>query len=541
MNVESWRVAPLGEVCEVSTRLALDPEPLPETEVSFVPMTAIDETEGAIVAAETRPYSEVRRGFTSFGENDVLFAKITSSMENGKAAIARNLRNGLGFGSTEFYVLRAGPEIRPEWLFAFIRRPAFRAEAKSNFAGSAGRQRVPIEFLQRVQIPVPPLAEQDRLVKVLSSANELRRLRHSARQNAEDIATSLFKKMFEPVSSEWPAQRIGDVVFELDAGKDLSAKSHPARPGKWGVLKVSAVTPGGFQAIENKELSNHEVPNPAHEVKRGDLVIVRANTPELVGACAVVRDVQPRLLLPDKLWRVVLPEAAETNVEFLNALLKTPQLRREIENRATVTSGSMKRIAPAYFLDIRFRLPPKKLQDDFAKTVRLLWEIADASTVSGAKLNELCQSLLSRAFTGELTAAWRANRVSSQEPAPVKTAALEEITRAAPAELPAPPISVPQTIADREHLYASLSPSQRTLFIRVVEEPNYFAVEQIAKEDGLDLVGVKRGLQLLAAAGFIVATSRAVNPSDSQTFYVDSYRMPRPDDDCREEFADPKP
>jgi type I restriction enzyme S subunit len=532
MNLESWRVAPLGEVCEISTKLALDPEPPSEMEVSFVPMAAIDETEGAIVAAETRPYSEVRRGFTSFRENDVLFAKITPCMENGKAAIARDLRNGLGFGSTEFYVLRAGPDVRPEWLFAFIRRPAFRAEAKSNFTGSAGQQRVPVEFLRRVQIPVPPLAEQDRLVEVLSSANELSRLRRHAHQSAEHIASALFKKTFEPASSAWPDRRMGDLVCELDTGKSLSAKSQPARPGKWGVLKVSAVTLGVFQPIENKELPDEEVPNPAHEVRRGDLVISRANTTELVGACAIVRDTPSKLLLPDKLWRVVLPESAETNVEFLNALLKTQQMRREIGNRATGTSGSMKNISQENFLDIRFKLPPKKLQDGFARAVRLLWEITDASTLSGLKLNELFQSLLSRAFTGELTATWRANR-ASQAPAPLIEATLEEVSLVVPAEPQAPPISVPQIIADRDRIYTSLSPSQRALFDRVTAEPDYFTAEEIAKEDAFDLVGVKRGLQLLAAAGFIIAASRAVNPSESQIFYVDSFRMPRAEDDVR--------
>jgi hypothetical protein len=196
----------------------------------------------------------------------------------------------------------------------------------------------------------------------------------------------------------------------------------------------------------------------------------------------------------------------------------------------------MKSISQETFLDIRVKLPPKELQDVFAKAVRLLWEIADASSVSGTKLNELFQSLLARAFTGELTAAWRANQ-TSQEPAPVKRAAPEETSSVVPVGPQAPPTSVPQIIADREHLYASFSLSQRALFDRVVTESDYFTAEQIAKEDGFDLVGVKRGLQLLAAAGLIVATSRAVNPSESRIFYVDSFRMPRAEDDVRRDLV----
>src|SRR5690606_38553705 len=96
-----------------------------DTEVSFVPMAAVDEVFGRITEAEVRRYRDVRRGFTPFVNGDILFAKITPSMENGKAAIASDLVNGIGFGSTEFHVLRPGPLVLPEWIFALIRRPDF--------------------------------------------------------------------------------------------------------------------------------------------------------------------------------------------------------------------------------------------------------------------------------------------------------------------------------------------------------------------------------------------------------------------------------
>ena len=128
---EGWLLATLSEVCEINP-----PKPpknaLPaDAFVTFVPMPAVDEEQGAITAPHTRPFAEVRKGYTAFRENDVIMAKITPCMENGKAAIARGLTNGLGFGSTEFHVLRSTGAALPELLYHFILRESFRRAAEA--------------------------------------------------------------------------------------------------------------------------------------------------------------------------------------------------------------------------------------------------------------------------------------------------------------------------------------------------------------------------------------------------------------------------
>ena len=107
------RMARLGDVCQINPRLPRDHGLSDESEVSFVPMAAVDEVSGSIVSAAIRPFGEVKKGYTSFSDGDVLFAKITPCMENGKAALAAGLVSGRGFGSTEFHVLRAGPAVLP--------------------------------------------------------------------------------------------------------------------------------------------------------------------------------------------------------------------------------------------------------------------------------------------------------------------------------------------------------------------------------------------------------------------------------------------
>lgn len=208
------RLRKLAEVCDINPRFPRDHGLEGSTLVTFVPMAAVDEVTGSIATPQVRPFAEVRRGYTAFKENDVLFAKITPCMENGKAALAQGLIGGIGFGSTEFHVLRAGSEVLPEWLRYFVRREQFRREAKRNFTGTAGQQRVPTSFLENSDIPVPSLPEQRRVVDLLSRAEGIVRLRHEAQGKAQAIIPALFLDMFgDPATNPkgWPMRAIEEL------------------------------------------------------------------------------------------------------------------------------------------------------------------------------------------------------------------------------------------------------------------------------------------------------------------------------------------
>jgi type I restriction enzyme S subunit len=162
--VEGWALVKLSEICTINPPKPPSDALPPDTPVTFAPMPAVDAEQGTIANPTTRPFAEVRRGFTAFRDGDVIMAKITPCMENGKAAIARNLRNGLGFGSTEFHVLRSNGAVEPEYLFHFVRQESFRRAAEAEMTGSVGQKRVPVSFLEEAELPLPPLAEQKRIV-----------------------------------------------------------------------------------------------------------------------------------------------------------------------------------------------------------------------------------------------------------------------------------------------------------------------------------------------------------------------------------------
>jgi type I restriction enzyme S subunit len=135
-----------------------------DSEVSFVPMAAVEAGSGRIDASMVRTCGEVKKGFTYFAEGDVLFAKITPCMENGKSCVAKGLRNGVGFGSTEFHVLRPNADIDARYLYHFVADAKFRREAAHHMTGAVGQKRVPVDFLRSAEIPLPALSEQRLIV-----------------------------------------------------------------------------------------------------------------------------------------------------------------------------------------------------------------------------------------------------------------------------------------------------------------------------------------------------------------------------------------
>lgn len=185
---ESWEEKLLGDVCTVNPK-KIDAKNLDDNlEVSFVPMAAVSDVLGEIVNHEVKNLQDVRTGFTNFSKGDVIFAKITPCMENGKSAIVGPLVNDIGYGSTEFYVLRCKEELNNKYLYHMVRNTTFRAEAKAVMTGVVGQQRVPKTFLQEYQLLLPTLSEQHEIVRLI---DDLLARERAAQQAAEQALASI--------------------------------------------------------------------------------------------------------------------------------------------------------------------------------------------------------------------------------------------------------------------------------------------------------------------------------------------------------------
>jgi type I restriction enzyme S subunit len=398
-----WHRQKIGLLCEPIR--SVYPQRKGDGEFQYVDITSVSSVEKEIketqVITNTAAPSRARQ---EIAYNDVIVSTVRPNL-NAVALVPEALSNQIC--STGFCVLRAKPDLLdPEYLFYWVQFPPF-VQLLTSKARGIGYPAVSDSDVKNSQIPLPPLSEQRRIAAILREADGLRRLRRRADERARDLLPALFQEMFSQRREGWRERRLGD-LFSLEAGRSIAAEAQPARDGEWGILKVSAVTSGTFRPEENKKLPDAMTPLAQFEVGEEELLISRANTEELIGASAITRNSPGQLLLPDKLWRVILPQEPETNIYFLYALLNTRDLRRAISMRSTGTSASMKNISQEKFLDIKILLPPKTLQDDFAVNARAIWDIViDQQLESVQSIENLFQSLLARAFDGELTAAWR--------------------------------------------------------------------------------------------------------------------------------------
>jgi type I restriction enzyme S subunit len=218
----------LADVAMINPRRGVVPFP-DDNLVSFVPMDAVDNTLGIIVSASSKPYGQVKKGYTAFVENDVIFAKVSPCMQNGKHAIARGLQNSCGFGSTEFHVIRPGPEVLSEWIHYFLRQERTLDAATKTFNGAVGLQRVPPAFLENLYIPLPELDAQRRIVAglkaQLAAVEDTRQAAISQIEDITHLANAIIRESLSHSNSR--VQWLGNVLDEVKQGIGASWAEFP--------------------------------------------------------------------------------------------------------------------------------------------------------------------------------------------------------------------------------------------------------------------------------------------------------------------------
>jgi type I restriction enzyme S subunit len=394
--MSDWSTVSLAEVCTINPRLGRSDRPDDDEPVSFVPMAALDEARGVIVAGEARQYRSVAKGYTAFQDGDVLFAKITPCMENGKAAVARKLIGGLGFGSTEFHVLRPGPRLDREYLFHWIRRPDFRRQAKAHFTGTAGQQRVPTSFLEGVRLPLPPLDEQRRIADILDRAARIRRLRWQGEETARQIVPALFAKTFgEPGSNPrgWPVEPFGNLLSGCDYGTSTKSVDDP---NGIPTIRMGNVTVDGRLDLTSLKYFPADSENwSRYALEKGDLLFNRTNSKELVGKMGLW-DGGMEAVAASYFIRVRV-DTLKILPEYAWAYFNTPFMKKRLFETARGAIGQAN-INAKELRAFPLAIPPMCLQDEFVEQAASLMRIGERQAQAVRREEQIEAALRARLF-----------------------------------------------------------------------------------------------------------------------------------------------
>ncbi len=396
----SYDHVPLGEICTINPRTRT-PACSADTPVTFVPMAAVDARTGTIAVRKDRPLAEVQNGSTAFQDGDVLFAKITPCMQNGKAALARGLTNGLGRGSTEFYVLRPRDRVLGEYIWHFVRQPRFRDAAQRSFTGTAGQQRVPRSFVENVRVPLPPLDEQRRIVDILNRAARIEALRRRAAERLREFVPALFVKMFgDPVENPmgWKVRSLADLVQEFRYGTSRKCYYDPASDeNAIPVLRIPNILQGHVDWTDLKYTSLPATERSNLNLEPGDILFVRSNgNPDYIGRCAVFRDRRPAAYA-SYLIQARLRRDGDVSPEYAANALSLPTTRQTIARMARTTAGNYN-INIHNLGRVQIPCPELKRQQMFVNCVTKLRTIASTTTTASRVSSDVLLSLTSHLF-----------------------------------------------------------------------------------------------------------------------------------------------
>ena len=424
--------------------------------VSFMGMEDLGIDVKIAGSPHTRTLQAVAGSYTYFADGDVLLAKITPCFQNGKLGIARGLKNGVGFGSSEFIVLRPHAGLDAEYLYYFLSREDFRRGGVLRMGGSVGQQRVPQEYVEQQRIPLPPLPEQHRIVAILdeafaaiatAKANAEKNL-----QNARALSESVLDNAISGRATEmWrnhngeaeQGSRVLQRILSQRRGRHGSTADYqqpapaatvdlPQIPSTWvyatveqllrddsglayGILKPGEPDPGGVPMIRVMDIGRGRMNDTeifkvtkklSDEFKRtileeNDIMLAVMAT---VGRCAIV----PSHLVGANVNRAlaVLKLAKGISVKYVLLALLSPRIQSLFQKNKV--GAAQARINLTELRRYAIPLPPLAEQHAIVERVEVVQDrIEHLESLMAQKLAALEAvkvSLLHHAFSGRLTA-----------------------------------------------------------------------------------------------------------------------------------------
>jgi type I restriction enzyme S subunit len=314
--------------------IELNPRPRPKGNlVRYVGMEDVSE-DGRLLRAAECDTRTIATGQPSFEEHDVLFAKITPCMENGKGAYVTGLSGAVAYGSTEFHVLRARPGTYPRFVYHWTMAREFRRRAELMMTGSAGQRRVPALFFSRFQVPLFSYAEQRRIVELLDALDATIQARENAAAKCRNVRQGLLLQTLAPIGCSspegWQRVPLKEVVPSVDYGISTALT---ADPSGLPVLRMNNLRDG---RAELSELRYSSVPVPRKlYLRSGDVLFNRTNSIEHVGRAGIWIDDLPAASFASYLVRLK-PDSSRLLPEYLVEWLQHPVIRQRVRSIATV-------------------------------------------------------------------------------------------------------------------------------------------------------------------------------------------------------------
>jgi type I restriction enzyme, S subunit len=278
----NWRWSQLAEIGVLSPRNEA-PDAL---KASFVPMPLIAAEYGVVNEHEVRPWGEIKKGYTHFAEGDVGLAKITPCFENGKSTVFRNLTGGIGSGTTELHIVRP-LLVDPDYILLFLKSPHFIEIGIPRMTGTAGQKRVPTEYFAHSPFPLPPLAEQHRIVAKVDELMALCDRLAAARANREAVRDRLAAASLARLNTADPETFQADARFALATLPTLTTRPDQIKALRQTILNL---------AVRGRLVPQDAVDEPASEL----LKRIAKEKAQLVKDRKIrQRDIQPPITLDE--------------------------------------------------------------------------------------------------------------------------------------------------------------------------------------------------------------------------------------------------
>lgn len=369
--------------------------------VSFVPMASLSAETAKIETTQDRPYSEVAKGFTPFLSGDVLVAKITPCFENGKIAQALLPRRN-GFGSTEFHVVRARPDVSDaRYLHHYLRLNKVRTEGQRRMTGSGGQRRVPASFLADLRVPLPPLEEQRRIAAILDQAETLRTQRRQALAHLDTLTQSLFLDMFgDPVTNDrgWLLDKLGKQTLKMGSGSTPTGGDTAYKAEGISLIRSLNVHDGAFKYKNLAFIDDQQAAKLSNVQVETDDVLLNITGASVARVCRA-----PANVLPARVNQHVMIIRPKTSINcvFLERLLLSDSMKNALLQIGG-SGATREAITKAQAEDLAVPVPPLPLQQTFATRIQAIEALKATHRTALAQLDALFASLQQRAFAGEL-------------------------------------------------------------------------------------------------------------------------------------------